>query len=199
MSFMLTLAGRRALGRALAVAALAAALLGGARPAQGANMPHVRHVFVIVLENKEFAETFGAGRLFAPYLTRTLVSQGALLPNYFGTGHASADNYIAMVAGQPPTAASKNDCPDPLVTISSQADANGVTQGGGGCVYPAKFKTVADQLVARHLTWKAYAQNIPAPCSLAHDAPGNYARKHNPSRSSCRCAMTASAPATISG
>jgi hypothetical protein len=47
-------------------------------------------------------------------------------------------------------------------------------------VYPAKFKTVADQLVARHLTWKAYAQNIPAPCSLAHDAPGNYARKHNP-------------------
>jgi hypothetical protein len=138
MSFMLTLAGRRALGRALAVAALAAALLGGARPAQGANMPHVRHVFVIVLENKEFAETFGAGRLFAPYLTRTLVSQGALLPNYFGTGHASADNYIAMVAGQPPTAASKNDCPDPLVTISSQADANGVAQGEvATCIRPS--------------------------------------------------------------
>jgi phosphatidylinositol-3-phosphatase len=139
----------------------------------------VRHVWVIVLENKEFSETFGPGQVFAPYLTQTLTSQGALVPNYYGTGHSSADNYIAMVGGQPPTNPSKNDCPDPLTTLPTTADANGVAQGGSGCVYPANFKTIGDQLAARHLTWKAYAQNMPAPCSLVHDAPGDYARKHN--------------------
>jgi phosphatidylinositol-3-phosphatase len=139
----------------------------------------VRHVFVIVLENKEYAETFGPGRVFAPYTTQTLPEQGALVPNYFGIGHSSADNYIAMVSGQPPTAESKEDCPDPLTTLAQTSDANGVAQGGGGCVYPANFKTIGDQLARKHVQWKAYAQNMPSACSLVHDAPGNYARKHN--------------------
>jgi len=151
-----------------------------AQTAAAASVAPVRHVFVIVLENKEFGETFGAGREFAPYLTQTLPAEGALVPNYFGIGHSSADNYIAMIAGQPPTAASKEDCPDPMTTIPTTADSNGVAQGGGGCVYPSNFKTIADQLVARKRTWKAYAQNIPSPCSLEHDAPGDYERKHNP-------------------
>ena len=163
------------------VCAFAAVVLPGAGVASAtAGVVPVRHVFVIVLENKEFAETFGAGSAFAPYLTRTLTSEGALVPNYFGTGHSSADNYISMVAGQPPTTASKNDCPDPLTTIPTAADANGVAQAGGGCVYPDNFKTIGDQLAANSLTWKAYAENIPAACSQVHDAPGNYARKHNP-------------------
>jgi hypothetical protein len=97
------------------------------------------------------------------------------VPNYFGIGHASADKYIAMV-GQPPTSVSKEDCPDPLSTLPTIADANGVAQSGGGCVYPGNFKTIGDQLTARGYSWKAYAQNIPAPCSLVHDAPGNAAR-----------------------
>jgi len=160
-----------------------AALATLAPPAHGAastSVAPVRHVFVIVLENKEFSETFGPGRAFAPYLTQTLPAEGALVPNYFGTGHSSADNYIAMIGGQPPNAASKNDCPDPLTTLPATSDANGVAQGGGGCVYPANFKTIGDQLAAGRLTWKAYAQNIPAPCSLVHDAAGHYVRKHNP-------------------
>ncbi len=165
--------------RALACAAVLALLIGAA-DARAASVAPVRHVFVIVLENKEFTETFGPGTVFAPYLTKTLPAEGALVPKYFGTGHSSADNYIAMVAGQPPTTESKEDCPDPLTTLPETADANGVAQGGGGCVYPANFKTIGDELAAKKLRWKAYAQNIPAPCSLAHDAPGDYARKHNP-------------------
>jgi hypothetical protein len=39
---------------------------------------HVKHVFLITLENKNFAQTFGAGTA-APYLATTLASQGALL------------------------------------------------------------------------------------------------------------------------
>jgi hypothetical protein len=178
-----TRATRATIAIAIALGASAIALAAAAvsaQPAAAASAAPVRHVWVIVLENKEYEETFGPGTLFAPYLTKTLPSEGALVPNYFGTGHSSADNYIAMVAGQPPTFESKDDCPDPLTTLPESSDANGVAQGGGGCVYPAKFKTIADQLVAKKLRWRAYAQNIPAPCSLVHDAPGDYARKHNP-------------------
>jgi phosphatidylinositol-3-phosphatase len=161
--------------------ALASGLVGlscGAANAQAAvGPPPIRHVFVIVLENKEFAEWFGAGQM--PYLTGTLVKQGALAPNYFGVGHSSADNYIAMISGQPPTADSKNDCPDPLQTVSATTDANGVAQSNG-CLYPPSYSDIGDQLAGAGDTWRGYAESIPAPCSPLHDGPGNYARKHNP-------------------
>src|SRR5207237_975754 len=172
--------------RAALLASIGAAVaLWGGGVASAAAVAPVRHVVVIVLENKEFVETFGPGRVDAPYLTETLPAQGALVANYFGTGHSSADNYIAMIAGQPPTTESKEDCPDPLTTLPETSDANGVAQGGGGCVYPANFKTIGDQLAAKRLTWKAYAENVPTLCSLVHDAPGDYARKHDPSPLFC--------------
>ena len=170
----------RRLGRARLLAALGALLLslwGASVPPASAAAAPVRHVFVIVLENKEFAETFGPGQAFTPYL-QALARQGALIPNYFGIGHSSADNYIAMVSGQPPTTDSKNDCADPLRSVGTAADANGVAQANG-CEYPAQFQTVGDQLSASGLSWRAYAENMPSPCSTAHDAPGDYARKHN--------------------
>src|SRR3989442_6458850 len=145
-----------------------AALATLAPPAHGAastSVAPVRHVFGIVLENKEFSETFGPGRAFAPYLTKTLPAEGALVPNYFGTGHSSADNYIAMIGGQPPTAASKNHCPDPLTTLPTTSNANGVAQAGGGCVYPANFKTIGDLLTAVRHTREVHAHNNPEPCS----------------------------------
>jgi hypothetical protein len=166
--------GGLALGVLMAVSCAFTSTAGAAT-----GLPPVRHVFVIVLENKEFAEWFGAGRSFDPYLTGTLTQQGVLMPNYFGVGHSSADNYIAMVSGQPPTADSKNDCPDPLQTQSTTADANGVAQGNG-CLYPPNFQTVGDQLASAGLTWKAYAENIPSSCSSLQNGPGNYERKHNP-------------------
>src|SRR5947209_20039594 len=150
-----------------------------AATAASTGLPPIRHVWVIVLENKEFAEWYGVGRTFNPYLTQTLPSQGALIPNYCGIGHSSADNYIGMVSGQPPTSDSKDDCPDPMNTQPATADANGVAPGNG-CVYPPNYLTIGDQLTAHGLTWKAYAQNIPSPCFPGHDAPGSYERKHNP-------------------
>ena len=41
----------------------------------------IKHVFVIVLENKGYEETFGAGSV-ATYLNGTLVPQGQLLREY---------------------------------------------------------------------------------------------------------------------
>src|SRR5579862_5703609 len=61
----------------------------------------VHHVFVIVLENKNESTTFGKSSS-APYLAKTLPSIGAFVPYYYGIGHHSADNYIALISGQPP-------------------------------------------------------------------------------------------------
>jgi hypothetical protein len=56
--------------------------------------PPIQHIFIIVLENKGFDQTFGPSSP-APYLSQTLTSQGQLLRHYYGIGHASLDNYLA--------------------------------------------------------------------------------------------------------
>jgi hypothetical protein len=147
-------------------------------------LPPVGHVFVIVLENKTFVDSFGPpGQVNAPYLNGTLVPKGELLANYYGIGHNSADNYVAMVSGQPPTPAAKEDCPDPFMPVADDAVPPYGIARSDGCDYPARFRTIADQMTDRGLTWKGYNTGIPAPCSMLHDnpAPGtHYARKHNP-------------------
>ncbi|HKD79141.1 MAG TPA: alkaline phosphatase family protein [Candidatus Angelobacter sp.] len=118
------------------------------------NDGKIRHVFVIVLENEGFDVTFGPNSK-APFLSKTLTSRGVLLNQYFGTGHASLDNYISMISGQAATPETRNDC-------FTYADFNltGITPDGqaigSGCVYPASIKTVADQLKAAGKTWRAY-------------------------------------------
>ncbi|MEA2495422.1 MAG: phosphatidylinositol-3-phosphatase [Thermoleophilaceae bacterium] len=165
-------------GAVVLVLALACAI-----PAPASALPPIKHVAIVVLENKSVADWFGpTGRIFAPYLSTTLPKQGEVMLRMYGIGHNSADNYIAMVSGQPPTPASKNDCPDPVKQVSPATTPSGIAQSDG-CQYPANFKTIADQLAAGGLTWKGYNQDIPAPCSpLSHNpAPGtSYARKHNP-------------------
>ena len=70
--------------------------------------PKPRHVFIIVLENEGYDVTFGA-KSPAAYL-KALAQQGALLPNYYGIGHYSLDNYIALVSGQAPNPVTQADC-----------------------------------------------------------------------------------------
>src|ERR671934_286651 len=95
--------------RTLLTMLLAALMLVPASRAAAAPPP-IRHVFVIVLENKGFDTTFGPSSQ-APYLAQTLTSQGELLTQYYGIGHASLDNYIAMVSGQAPAITTQADCP----------------------------------------------------------------------------------------
>jgi hypothetical protein len=123
----------------------------------------VRHVFVIVLENKSFSDTFGTSTQ-DPYLQKTLVPMGALLTQYYGTGHVSLDNYISMISGQAPTPSTDNDClPGFTGTIGNYNDVaqTGTTPDGqviaaSGCIYPKHIKTLPDQLSAAGLTWKGY-------------------------------------------
>ena len=75
----------------------------------GTPVGAVKHVWLIILENKSYDETF-TGLNQNSYLWQTLPQQGALLTNYYGTGHFSMDNYIALVSGQSPSYAVQDDC-----------------------------------------------------------------------------------------
>jgi hypothetical protein len=114
----------------------------------------IRHVFVIVLENEGFDVTFGPNSK-APFLSKVLTSKGVLLNQYFGTGHASLDNYIAMISGQAATPDTRNDC-----FVYADFNLTGITPDGQaigrGCVYPSSIKTLPDQLKAAGKTWRAY-------------------------------------------
>ncbi|HXZ58994.1 MAG TPA: alkaline phosphatase family protein [Steroidobacteraceae bacterium] len=145
------------------------AILGGlvqwaaaaAGPATAApTLPPIRHVFVLVLENMSYSHTF-ASDSDAPYLAHTLPGQGVLLTQYYAIGHASLDNYVAMVSGQAPNHETQLDCPTysdfrlsaPALNVDGQAL-------GAGCVYPSIVKTLPDQLEAAGLTWKGYMEDM---------------------------------------
>ena len=133
------------------------ALLGSAHAGSG---PPIRHVFVLMLENQNAATTF-AGKPPAPYLAQTLPAQGAMVPNYYGIGHASLDNYIALISGQAPNEKTQLDCPlfSDFLLQQPGLDAHGQLLGLG-CVYPNTVKTLPDQLEGAHFTWKGYMEDM---------------------------------------
>ena len=176
----------RALGALLAGCALAAlAAVPAGAASNNVRSTHVlraalpagkiSHILVIELENEGYAATFGPGSP-ATYLNGTLRAKGALLQNYFATGHVSLDNYIAQVSGQAATSETSSDClanafafanltpgtPDP------NQSANPGQVDGHGCVYPAGVPTIASQLDAKYppnpkthvAAWRAYEQDM---------------------------------------
>lgn len=126
---------------------------------QAAAQEHaIDHVFVITLENEGFDTTFGPASQ-APYLAKDLPGMGVLLSQYFGIGHASLDNYVAMISGQAATNETRRDChffADFKMT-GMTADGQAI---GTGCVYPASIKTLADQLTAAGKTWRGYMEDM---------------------------------------
>jgi hypothetical protein len=132
-------------------------LLGSSLHAASAAPP-IRHVFLIVLENESADDTFGP-HTDAKYLARDLPKHGAFLPQYYGIGHNSLDNYIAMVSGQGPNPVTQEDCQSftAFQLASSGADGQAV---GSGCVYPSSVPNLADQLTKQKLTWKSYSEDM---------------------------------------
>jgi phospholipase C len=162
------------IGSAVAlVAGLVAAVPAASAPARPsvttkahANTPKIKHVWVITLENNSFGYTFGAkGHKLAPYLSKKLPSMGALLTHYYGIGHDSLDNYTAMVSGQNGNYELNEDCKRfaPFVQFDGENYDKWTKLGqlsGEGCVYPKYVKTIASQLSAAHLSWRAYEQDM---------------------------------------
>ena len=146
------------------------------RDGLGIRPGKIKHVWLIILENKSYDATF-TGLNNNTYLWRTLPSQGVLLKNYYGTGHASLDNYISLVSGQATQPDDQSDCPD-YDAFAGNVDTSGslftnlnygqmVSAAGpnaapnaNGCVYPASVPTLFNQLDAAHVSWKGYGQDL---------------------------------------
>jgi hypothetical protein len=123
---------------------------GTTAPARGgAQGPRV---VVVVEENRSFPQVIGSPA--APFLNR-LARQGVLLGAYHAITHPSLPNYIAMVSG----------------------DTHGINSNCTSCAVGAP--SLAGQLERAGVSWKAYMQGLPVPCSDVPQA-GAYAKKHDP-------------------
>jgi hypothetical protein len=139
----------------------------------------IKHVWVIIMENHAYESSF-TGLNDNSYLAKTLPSDGALLTNYYGTGHSSLDNYTSMVSGQGPVTDDQQDCPayngmsgtvdtsggslaaNPNYGQFTSAAGPNAPSGDNGCVYPSSVPTLFNQLDANSTTWKVYAQDLAA-------------------------------------
>jgi Phosphoesterase family len=158
----------------------------------GIRTGKIKHVWLIILENKSYDATF-TGLNKNTYLWRELPSQGVLLKNYYGTGHFSFDNYISLASGQATQADTQVDCPyfdhfsghvDKAGSLRrnrnygqmTSAQGPNAAPGSNGCVYPSSVKTLFDQLDAAHVSWKGYAQDLgyPDPSPPRHSAGVRY-------------------------
>ena len=181
--------------RVAAIAAVAIVVASAWSAASAAALPPVKHVFVIVLENKDYDQSFASDSA-APYLSKDLTKQGQLLTQYYGTSHASLGNYISMISGQAPNLDTQADCAHGFNDIFPGVPSPDGQVIGVGCVYPAAVKTVADQLDAAGLSWRGYMEDMgndpSAPKTCRHPAIGEvddtqsaratdqYATRHNP-------------------
>jgi phospholipase C len=148
------------------LAVVAALLVPGAPQAAAApptgleGVPHFDHVVVLTEENEDATKTFGADSP-AVYL-KSLRSQGVFLPNYYGTGHVSLDNYIAMVSGQPMNPLTASDCASASLWSCAQ-EQTALASG----------RNLGDQLDEAKLSWTSYQDGAATPCFHGPYAAGD--------------------------
>jgi hypothetical protein len=156
----------------------------------GITKGKIKHVWLIILENKSYDASF-TGLNHNTYLWQTLPRQGVLLKNYYGTGHFSQDNYLSLVSGQATESDTQDDCPsynhfaghvdlsgslktNPNYGQMTSAAGPNAAPGANGCVYPASVPTLFNQLDKSHVSWKGYAQDLnnPDPAGAAPHSAG---------------------------
>ncbi|MDA4123441.1 MAG: hypothetical protein OK456_09710 [Thaumarchaeota archaeon] len=115
----------------------------------------IKHVIIIVMENEPYGNVIGNPS--APY-ENSLASQYAIASDYFAVSHPSLPNYLALVAGSTfgvTTDCLPNQCSVPGPTIASLLDSHG-------------------------LSWREYAESMPANCSQTDSSDGLYVARHDP-------------------
>jgi hypothetical protein len=186
----------------------------------GLKTGQVKHVWLIILENKSYDATF-TGLNQNSYLWKTLPAQGVLLKNYYGTGHSSMDNYLSMVSGQAPEEDTQADCSVADTNFGSNASivtsgknygqvassANAAQPSGAnapnglnGCTYPTDTPTLFNQLDAVGKTWKGYAQDLgnqPGREDAVCGGPGTSANNPDTNPTSLSATVTKPFPAGV--
>jgi hypothetical protein len=144
------------------------------------GLPEVKHVFLIVLGENGYEETFGE-KARSQYFKEELPAQGELLSNYFAVTKGELANEIAIVSGQGPTPETTADCPT-YADVSPGAESPEGQVEGNGCAYPGTTKALPEELAEKELTWRAYidraeAEEAPLP---ANSPAGCFATPRNP-------------------
>jgi hypothetical protein len=109
------------------------------------------HLIVVIEENHAFEQIIGSPQ--APFLNR-LAAHGTLLTHDDAITHPSLPNYVALLSGR-----------------------TWLHGNCRSCTFPGR--TLVDQLEARHISWAAYLQGLPRPCSTV-PASGAYIAAVNP-------------------
>jgi phosphatidylinositol-3-phosphatase len=153
---------RRLSGSGLIAAAAVLVSCGSAQvalPVQTRASPPARiraggpaRIAVVVMENHEYGDIIGSPSM--PYING-LATRYALARGMYAIGHPSLPNYLALTGGS--TFGITSDCTDCSVHATS----------------------IVDQLQRRHISWKAYMEDLPHPC-FAGASAGDYAKKHDP-------------------
>ena len=133
------------------------------------SLPVYDHIVIVVEENKDFDQILG-GRFDAPYI-RKLATEGAVFERMFGEEHFSQGNYFWLFSGSNQNVGFYDRVPDK----DNHPD------------YPFKASNLGEQLIKKGLSFKGYAENLPAIGSTVVVDPPNceriacvYARKHVP-------------------
>ncbi len=109
-------------------------------PPPKSTVPAFDHVFIIMMENTDYAQVIGDTK-DAPFIN-TLAGQGTLLTNYQAVYHPSDENYLAIAGG------------DTFVR---------------GAIYFPRIHVpdphIGDLIETAGKTWKAYEQGMGMPCN----------------------------------
>jgi phosphatidylinositol-3-phosphatase len=147
------------------------------KPPVPEGLPEIKHVFVIVLGENSYEETFGKTST-SEYLSKELPAKGELVPNYYAVTKGELANQIALISGQGPTPETQANCPNYSDVVPGTESTEGQVEGNG-CVYPATTKTLPGQLEEKSLKWKAYVEGsedggaVGQPTSCRHPAIGS--------------------------
>jgi len=185
---------------------LAASLLTGYAHADSpvSPVPHLNHVFVIMMENRAYDQVIGNTN--APFINEWAQSAN-LATNYYGVGHPSLTNYLELVGGSN-FGITNDNAPDwhganPMPNLNEPIAATGTDLETPAAIAPLGIdipattfvgKTIADQLVAAHKSWKSYQESLPdsgadnvnysdgdfSNLSNLSNVAALYAVKHNP-------------------
>ena len=143
-----------------------------ATTASSSSLPVYDHVFLIVMENHNESGSGGIiGNPDAPYIN-ALAGEYGLATNYFGVGHPSLPNYLALGGGS--TFGVTADC-DPTALC-------------GSVQFPLSTTTpnIGDLIEGAGKSWKAYEESMATTTSGCFGVSGNgstpntYVPRHNP-------------------
>ena len=168
-----------------ASAAAAPAWCPGSTGDHADEVPRYDHILVIIAENHGYAQIIGNPK--APNLNRLARAYGSAT-QFYGEVHPSKANYIAMLGGD--TFGIHDDDAYYCRAGSSDRHCPSADKITPYVDHTVTARSLTDQLQERHLTWKGYYENLPAPGSKAVYYPDNrrpvrgqptelYAVKHN--------------------